>query len=139
MWHPGFKHRQTSNHGRFLPGGKLGYFVDAKCAICRNDRGHLIDRYLISVISQATTISTCHKSFETFSYNNTKKQPFINPPSKALSKKRPPVMSPAPEGVFKKIDLRSCPKKQHPNQPSGTSIPAMLKPKNHHNNSLNHQ
>ena len=66
-------------------GGKLGFFVCSKRAICRFDRSQIFDRYLISVMSEAPRVCTCRKSFETGTYQNTKKRVRSNQPTKVIS------------------------------------------------------
>jgi hypothetical protein len=117
MGHPSFKHRQTSDHGQFLPGGKLGFYVCSKNAKCEFIHGCIFIQWINFERLTIATFPAFRKSFETGTYNNTKNTSTNHPSTKTISKNCPLDKFTAAEGVFRKISHWPYPKKQHQNEP----------------------
>ena len=134
MRHTGFKYLQKSSSGRFLPGGKLGFIVRSKSAICRFVHGCIFIQWINFELLSVAKFLTFRKSFETGTYNNAKNASTNHPSTKTISKNCPLDKLPAAEGVFENISHWIIPKNNtqpsDPNQRGCTSVPAWLKEKN---------
>jgi hypothetical protein len=75
---------------------------------------------------------TCHKSFETGTYNNTGKRAISNPPTKGFQKLDHRSYGPHQRGFLRNLTSGHMPKKQHQTtQTRGTesAVPVLLKQK----------